>query len=165
VPNLVRWQGEVGVAVWWGEQDKYQDEITAKWVRRTGGAGDDYDRNTSRYIIVVDGNDIGHIQSYELRHYPEHAAEVDIPNSGGLDLFIGESEWRDRGIGTLVVRKFVDDVVFTLPGIETCIIDPDPANKRAIRSYEKAGFVHVKSYYSETNHENCYLMRQERGQR
>jgi ribosomal protein S18 acetylase RimI-like enzyme len=52
-----------------------------------------------------------------------------------------------------------------LPGVETCIIDPDPANKRAIRSYEKAGFEYVKSYYSEQNKMNVYLMRQERGQR
>lgn len=165
MPNLVRWQREAEVAVWWGEQHKTEDEITAKWVRRTGGAGSDYDRNTIRYVIVVDGEDIGHIQSYEFRHYADHAAEVGIPNAGGLDIFIGEPEWRDRGIGTQVVRKFVDDVVFAIPGIETCVIDPDPANKRAIRSYEKAGFVYVKTYYSQTNKMNTYLMRQERGQR
>lgn len=165
MPNLVRWQRESEVALWWGEQDKSEDEITAKWVRRTGGAGSDYDRNTSRYVIVVDGHDIGHIQSYDLQHYPKHAAEIDIPNSGGLDLFVGEPEWRDRGIGTLVVRKFIDEVVFAMPGIATCIIDPDPANRRAIRTYEKVGFVHVRSYYSDENKMDCYLMRQERGNR
>ncbi|WP_342825392.1 GNAT family N-acetyltransferase [Candidatus Lucifugimonas marina] len=78
---------------------------------------------------------------------------------------MGEAEWRDRGVGTSVVRQFIAEKVFMLPGVETCIIDPDPANKRAIRSYEKAGFEYVKSYYSEQNKMNVYLMRQERGQR
>jgi RimJ/RimL family protein N-acetyltransferase len=151
--------------VWWGEQDKSEAEITAKWMRRADGSGSDYDRNTSRYVIVVDGHDIGHIQNYDLKHYPAHAAEVDIPNSGGLDLFIGEPEWRDRGIGTDVVRSFIVDVVFAMPGIDTCVIDPEPTNKRAIRTYEKAGFVHVRTYHSDENKVDCYLMRQERGNR
>ncbi len=67
--NLVRWQEESEVAVWWGDTDKTHDELTEKWMRRTGALGSDYDRNTDRYIIVVDGHDIGHVQSYALRHY------------------------------------------------------------------------------------------------
>ncbi len=165
MPNLVRWQRESEVAVWWGEADKSEDEVRAKWVSRTGGSGSDYDRNTSRYIIVVDGLDIGHIQSYDLQHYPEHAAEIGIPNTGGLDLFIGEPEWRYRGVGTLAVRKFIDEVVFEMPGIVTCVIDPEPTNMRAIRSYEKVGFVHVRTYHSDENDVDCYLMRKERGNR
>jgi len=165
VPNLVRWQEGPEVAVWWGDTDKTTAQLTEKWLRRTDPTRSDYDPNTVRYIIVVDGHDIGHIQSYDLRHYPEHAAEVGIPNAAGLDIFIGEPEWRDRGVGTAVVRQFIDEKIFAIPGIETCIIDPDPENKRAIRTYEKAGFKYVKSYYSEENKMNVYLMRQERGQR
>ena len=165
MPNLVRWQREAEVAIWWGEADKSEDEIAAKWLRRAEGSGSDYDRNTIRYVIVVDGNDIGLIQSYDLRHYPAHAAEVGIPNAAGLDIFVGESEWRNKGIGTSIVQKFVEEYVFAIPGIETCVIDPDPENKRAMRSYEKAGFEYVKSYYSNENKMNVYLMRQERGQR
>ena len=163
--NLVRWQLDAEVSPWWGELDKSEAEITAKWERRAAGTDSDYKARTDRFIIVVDGEDIGEIQSYDLRNYPVEAAEIDIPNSGGMDLFIGEPAWRNRGIGTQIVRKFVDDVVFAMPDVETCVIDPDPTNKRAIRTYEKAGFTHVKTYYSEANHMNCYLMRQERGQR
>jgi len=165
VANLVRWQLDPEIVPWWGEANKTEEQITTKWELRASGEGPDRDPNTSRFIIVVDGEDIGEIQSYDLRHYPVEAAEVDVPNSGGMDVFIGEPAWRNRGIGTQIVRKFVDDVVFALPGVETCVIDPDPANKRAIRTYEKAGFTYVKTYYSEANHMNCYLMRQERGQR
>jgi RimJ/RimL family protein N-acetyltransferase len=50
----------------------------------------------------------------------------------------------------------------SIPGVETCVIEPEPANKRAIRSYEKAGFKFAKTYHSYANEMDCYLMRQER---
>ena len=81
-----------------------------------------------------------------------------------MDLFIGEAKWRDRGIGSLAVRQFVDEIVFSRPGIETCTIDPEPANKRAIRSYEKAGFEYVRTFHAEEGDVDAYLMRRERGQ-
>ena len=119
--------------------------------------------NTRHFIIVVDHTDIGEIQAYDLRDYPTESKEIDIPNAAGLDLFIGEPEWRDRGVGTRAVRQFIDEIIFAIPGIETCVIDPDPANKRAIRSYEKAGFTYVRTCHSYANKMDCYLMRQERG--
>ena len=165
VANLVRWQREPEVAVWWGDENFSDDELMAKWTGRAEGTGTPYEMNTRRFIIVVDGIDIGHIQAYDLRDYPVERREIGIPNAAGLDIFIGEPEWRDRGVGTIAVRKFIDEIIFAIPGIETCVIDPDPANKRAIRSYEKAGFTYAKSYYSEANKMDCYLMRQERPQR
>jgi len=94
-------------------------------------------------------------------HRPLHAVHVGT-STAGLDLFIGESEWRDKGVGTQAVRQFIDEIIFTIPGIETCVIDPDPANKRAIRSYEKAGFTYAKTFHSYANKMDCYLMWQER---
>jgi aminoglycoside 6'-N-acetyltransferase len=165
VPNLVRWQSEPEVAIWWGEADISEDELTSKWTARANGTGAPYEMKTQRFIIVVDGHDIGHIQAYDLWDYPTEDKEIGIPKAAGLDVFIGEPEWRDRGAGTSAVRQFIDEIIFAIPGVETCVIDPDPANKRAIRSYEKAGFVYAKSFYSQSNKMDCYLMRQERGQR
>ena len=159
VPNLVRWQRDPDVEIWWGDKDKTDEDLFEKWRTRAEQTGTDYDLNTDRYIIVVDGHDIGHIQGYELRHYTDHQNEVGLPNAGGVDLFIGESEWRNRGVGTLVLRQFIEEKIFSIPGVEICTIDPDPKNKRAIRSYEKVGFTYVNSYYSEANKMNCYLMR------
>jgi aminoglycoside 6'-N-acetyltransferase len=163
VPNLVRWQRDPEVAHWYHDSAVLSDqELNDKWIRRTSGTGTPHETNTRRFIITVDASDIGEIQVYDLRDYPVEAKEIGIPNAGGLDLFIGEPEWRDRGVGSRVVRQFVDEMVFGIPGVETCVIEPEPANKRAIRSYEKAGFKFAKTYHSYANEMDCYLMRQER---
>lgn len=158
-PNLVRWQRDPEVAVWWGDNEKSDAELLAKWQKRADETDPEHDRHTDHFVVVVNDEDIGCIQGYELRHYPQDYEERGVPNSGGLDLFIGEPKWRDKGVGTEIVRKFIDEVVFAYPEVEFCTIDPEPRNKRAIRTYEKVGFVYFKTYYSEVNKMDCYLMK------
>jgi aminoglycoside 6'-N-acetyltransferase len=166
VPNLVRWQLDPEVAVWWDHPGvETEESVQKKWLNRAEGTGTCSEMKTRPFIIVVDDTDIGYIQAYELRDYSDHASEIDIPNAAGLDIFIGEPEWRDKGVGSQAVRQFIDEIIFVIPGVETCVIDPEPTNKRAIRSYEKAGFVYARTYYSEANKVNVYLMRCERAQR
>ncbi len=160
VENLVRWQRDPEVARWyWDAADLDDDELTRKWTKRANNP----DTKTDRYIIEVDDHDIGEIQVAKLDDYPEFAVETAIPNAAGVDIFIGEPAWRDRGVGSRAVRQFVDEIVFSRPGIQTCIIDPEPENARAIRSYKKAGFTYVRTYHSDVNDIDVYLMRRERG--
>jgi len=42
------------------------------------------------------------------------------------------------GHGSAFIRAFVDDLIAA--GTPRVVTDPDPANRRAIRAYEKAGF-------------------------
>jgi aminoglycoside 6'-N-acetyltransferase len=44
----------------------------------------------------------------------------------------------DRGHGSVFIRSFVDSLLTA--GTPRVVTDPDPANARAIRAYEKAGF-------------------------
>jgi aminoglycoside 6'-N-acetyltransferase len=43
-----------------------------------------------------------------------------------------------RGHGTAFIRAFVEDLLEA--GVPQVLTDPSPANGRAIRAYEKAGF-------------------------
>lgn len=43
--------------------------------------------------------------------------------------------------------------------VESCIIDPEPTNKAAIRAYEKAGFKYEKTIQVPTEAEPSYVMR------
>jgi aminoglycoside 6'-N-acetyltransferase len=161
VPNLVRWQSDDEVAEWyWDLRDEPEEVLIQSWVERVTGSGD----KANRYIITVDGEDIGEIQDYLLADFPADAEEVGISDAAGVDLFIGEPTWRDRGVGTAVLAKFVDEIVFGRRGVNTCIIDPEPSNRRAIRCYEKVGFRHVRSYHSVENNVDVYLMRLDRPQ-
>jgi aminoglycoside 6'-N-acetyltransferase len=56
----------------------------------------------------------------------------------GLDQFIGEASMLGSGHGSAFVRAFTDRLLAN--GTPRVVIDPDPANAQAIRSYEKAGF-------------------------
>jgi aminoglycoside 6'-N-acetyltransferase len=44
----------------------------------------------------------------------------------------------DQGHGSAFIRAFIDRLLAA--GAPRVITDPDPANARAIRAYEKAGF-------------------------
>ena len=43
----------------------------------------------------------------------------------------------ERGHGSAFIRMFIDDLLAA--GAPRVLTDPDPANARAIRAYEKAG--------------------------
>jgi len=157
VPQIVRWLRDEDVARWWWDvAEKTDEDLTSEYSNKA------HDPRTARYVITVDGAGIGIIQAAVLANYPETAAEVGIPNAAGVDVYIGESEWRDRGVGTLAIRQFVNEIVFAIPGVEICTVDPEPENTRAIRAYEKAGFRYVWTYHSEDSGYDVYLMWQER---
>jgi aminoglycoside 6'-N-acetyltransferase len=44
----------------------------------------------------------------------------------------------DRGHGSAFIRAFTDGLLAS--GVPRVVTDPDPANARAIRAYQKAGF-------------------------
>jgi aminoglycoside 6'-N-acetyltransferase len=55
-----------------------------------------------------------------------------------LDQFIGEADMLGRGHGSAFIRAFTERLL--AKGTPRVVIDPDQANTRAIRAYEKAGF-------------------------
>ena len=53
-----------------------------------------------------------------------------------------------RGVGSEVLRLFTERLV--AEGHRTIIIDPDPANGRAVRAYEKASYRAVPRLFGRT---------------
>ena len=159
VPNLVRWLRDDEVARWyWDVVGLTDSELVRKWTARAIKP----DGKTDRYIVEADGQDIGEIQVGEVSSYPEFAAEIDVLDSANVDIFIGDPEWRGRGVGTAVISLFINQYVFSRPAIKTCVIDPEPGNHRAIRCYEKVGFRYVRTYHSDEDDVDVYLMRLDR---
>jgi RimJ/RimL family protein N-acetyltransferase len=62
------------------------------------------------------------------------------PGARGIDQFLANADQLGIGLGSAMVRAFVDRL-FEDPQVTQVQIDPSPDNARAIRSYEKAGFV------------------------
>jgi len=78
-----------------------------------------------------------------------------------VDLFIGEPNYWSQGIGTKVLLAVIN-YLFTQLQATKIVIDPYVGNHRAIRCYEKCGFVKVKLLPKHDLHEgkyrDCWLM-------
>ena len=91
-------------------------------------------------MIVVDGRDIGMIETYLCSDYPEWQAVVQAGEGvAGVDLLIGEEELIGRGLGPQILRAFLRDRVEAA----ACVASVDEENPRSWRAFEKAGFRHV----------------------
>ncbi|MFM5889276.1 MAG: GNAT family N-acetyltransferase [Dolichospermum sp.] len=86
-------------------------------------------------------------------------------NVYGIDLFIGETQYWTQGIGTKVLLSTINYLFHRLKAAKI-VIDPNVKNFRAIRCYEKCGFVKVKLLSGHDLHEgkyqDCWLMARER---
>jgi len=138
LPLMHAWLQREHVRAWWGrERLETLASVENKYLPRVRG-----ETHVTPFIAMVDGMPIGYCQSYRV------AADEfwqDETNTGarGCDQFLGEVQLLGQGLGTRLVRALVhtlfDDVAVTK--IQT---GPSPANARAIRCYEKAGFRPLK---------------------
>lgn len=100
------------------------------------------------FLIYLENQPIGYAQYYNAYDFPRVGyqlseiltnAQVEDGRLAAMDIFIGEKEWIGKGIGPIAIQKFLQEKVYKQ--FSTCLVDPDPENQRAIRAYEKAGFV------------------------
>ncbi len=128
LPMVRRWLTAPHVVQWWGEAN---EQFTL--VR-----GDLEHPAMDQFIVVKDDRPFGYLQCYDLTAWPDESFGIQPPGTRAIDQFIGERDMIDRGHGSAFIRAFVDGL---LPaGTPRVLTDPDPANARAIRAYEKAGF-------------------------
>jgi len=106
------------------------------------------------YIALLNTIPIGFMQNYRVIEKDQLAFGYQKKQIiYGMDMFIGEPTLFGKGYGTQMVIKFVNDLFLTTDA-EIIILDPKITNTRAIRCYEKCGFVKVKKI----NHKTCWLM-------
>lgn len=135
-PLLATWLEAPHVREWWGDPKEELGFI------RDMVEG----RDTTRpFLILLDGRPVGYIQNWYLGHHQnetwtrDHPWLLELPSEAvGIDLSIGEAALLSKGIGSTALDRFVARL--RGQGHETIIIDPDPANARAVRAYAKAGF-------------------------
>ena len=153
LPPVHRWLNEPHVARWWyGEGSSYR-EVEEEYVPYIEGQ-----EPVEPYLILHGGTPIGYVQTYPISHDAQYARLVRVDDSAGVDLFIGEERFLYRGLGSRILRRFLEEVVFADEGVEVCVIGPEPKNTAAIRAYEKAGFRYLKTIHVPGEPEPEYLM-------
>jgi len=157
IVTLHGWRNLPHVAQWWDPpHPSYQTCVT----EYTTYMRPNY--NVEAFIIVRKGKDIGYIQKWSAHAFPDYNPYVEIdPDEVGIDIFIGKPTMLHKGHGTAAARQFIRDHVFAEPSVPACIIDPLPESTAAIRSYEKVGFQHVRTFKHDGK--GVYFMRLPRG--
>ncbi|AZU60758.1 GNAT family N-acetyltransferase [Neobacillus mesonae] len=105
---------------------------------------------------------IGYIQFYQVNEETSKIRDYGTEeNIYGMDQFIGETEYWNKGIGTLLVNSMVEYLVEKKQA-NRIIMDPQISNARALRCYEKCGFKKVrilpKHEFHEGQYRDCWLI-------
>jgi aminoglycoside 6'-N-acetyltransferase len=127
LPLIRSWLETPEVMRWWGEPDEQYLLVS----------GDLDHADMDQFVVCVDGRPFGYIQCYALSTWNQGFG-AQPPATRGIDQFIGEPDMIGRGHGSGFIRQFVDGLLRS--GTIRVVTDPDPANARAVRAYEKAGF-------------------------
>ena len=133
-----KWCSNNNVYEWFEQRVLSYDEIKNKYKNK-------YVDGKQHLFMIKDGNKlIGLVQIYqyddlmidELKKYP---------NIYEFDLFIGERDYLDKGIGTKVVG-IVNQFIYDNYQADCIVLRPFKRNVRAIKCYEKSGFRIVAEY-------------------
>lgn len=156
LPLLHKWLNNPHVKEWYGRDEKSDlASIKAKYVPRIEGK-----EPTKCYLAYCEDKPLGFLQTYMISDHPDYAKHADINfEAASVDLFIGEEEFMGKGLGSLMLKKFIKDIVFKEMNADICVIGPEPNNTRAIKSYEKVGFKYFKTIQVPKEPEPEYLMR------
>src|SRR6185295_2315732 len=128
LPLVRRWLAMPHVSEWWHDPAE-QFELVS---------GDLDHPDMAQFVVASDRRPFAYLQCYNLSDWNTGFGPQPL-GTRGLDQFIGEADMLDRGHGSAFIRSFTERLL--AEGTPRVVIDPDPANVRVIRAYEKAGFV------------------------
>ena len=83
------------------------------------------------FIILEDGNEVGQIN---------YNAIDNVKKATDLDIWLSDLKYTGKGIGTGAI-KLMCEYLYEKFGCEQIIMSPSKRNKKAIKAYEKAGFI------------------------
>ena len=154
---LLKWLSDPQVLEYYEGRDHRFDEkmVTDKF----------YALNFRKTRCIIEYCDIaiGYLQFYPLDEGDcvEYGYEIANKIFYGIDLFIGETQYWNKGIGTELMKKIIAYLMLEKDA-QKIVIDPHCRNVRAIACYEKSGFKKIRRLLKNEMHEgqleDCWLM-------
>ena len=113
------------------------------------------------WIALSDGVPFGYLMTSPVvgPHNPDDPVDkwyIDGKLTFTLDLLIGPVEFLGRGLAHVMIQKFILD---KFSHADYFIIDPEQNNSKAVRVYEKAGFVKVDEFIPSYDPKPHFMMR------
>jgi aminoglycoside 6'-N-acetyltransferase len=127
LPLLREWRSQPVWVYWYGEP--VGDEMAEAL----------HDNLLAMWMVELDGTPFAYAQDYDPRELPGHHFSYLPEGSRGIDQAIGDIGIVGKGHGSAVLQMQIDRLFAA--GVPVIGADPHPLNARAIRAYEKAGFV------------------------
>jgi RimJ/RimL family protein N-acetyltransferase len=153
---LHKWLQRPHVQRWWKDRETYE-EVVGHYLPSIDGTDP-----TDLYLALLDEQPVSFVQTYLVSDYPDYAALIEVGEGvAGVDLLIGDEELTGQGIGSEILRRFVEEVVFAPPTTTGCVADPDVRNVASVRVFEKAGFRIVKEFVDPEDGELHALVRRD----
>jgi aminoglycoside 6'-N-acetyltransferase-1b len=135
------WLQRPHVKQWWRDRETYE-EVVEHYLPSIEGTDP-----TDHYLALLDEQPISFLQTYLVSDYPDYAALIEVGEGvAGVDLLIGDEGMTGHGVGSMILRRFVEEVVFVAPTTTSCVADPAARNIASVRAFEKAGFQVVKEF-------------------
>ncbi|MFW2488573.1 GNAT family N-acetyltransferase [Clostridium chromiireducens] len=154
---IIKWLSDNEVLKYYeGRDNPYNKEMVEEKFYKSNA-------NKTRCIIEYSEIPIGYIQFYSIdkKECEEYGYQNFQDTVFGTDQFIGETKYWGQGIGTLLIKSMVNFLIRE-KGAKKIILDPQVWNERAIRCYEKSGFIKTKILPKHELHEgelkDCWLM-------
>ncbi len=122
-----RWFAAPHVAQWWHDPEAFEF------------VSSDLDHpDMAQFIVASEDRPFAYLQCYRMSAWHDGFGQQP-KGTRGLDQFIGEADMIGHGHGAGFIRSFTERLLAA--GTPRVVVDPNPQNPRAIRTYEKAGFV------------------------
>jgi aminoglycoside 6'-N-acetyltransferase len=157
LPLLARWLEADHVRPWWGDPAEEAAKVRDMLEGRD---------STRPHVVLIDGRPAGYIQVWFLDDWRDEETLAGDPwvallppGTVGVDICIGEESLVGRGLGSRAVRLFSERLA--ADGHRTIVIDPDPANLRAVHAYGRAGYRPIPALLGHTD--GVLIMRYEPG--
>lgn len=128
LPLMASWLRRPHLAEWWGDPEE----------QLAGLREDLTDPAMDQYLVLFGDRPLAYLQCYRLTAWNDGFGPQP-EGTRGIDQSIGDVEMVGRGHGSAFIRQFTDALL--AGGTPRIVTDPSPRNGRAIRCYEKAGFV------------------------
>jgi RimJ/RimL family protein N-acetyltransferase len=132
---LSDWLTRPHVRRWW--KPKWTEEVLAALA--SGGEPPAY---LSPFIVELDGNPVGYIQSYEALADPSGfwvGVETITEGTRGIDLLIGKEDLTNRRLGREIARRFIAGL-FEDPAVDRIVADPHLDNWPCTIALKRIGF-------------------------
>ena len=135
--KLYEWCSNEYVYEWFEQRKLSLEEIREKYINKLNLGKQEL------FIIQYDNKDIGLVQIYKLEDSIKELSNYN--NIYEYDLFIGEKEYLNKGIGAIIVN-YINNLLKNNYNADVLVLRPFKNNIRAIKCYQKAGFKIINEY-------------------